>query len=107
TINPSNYAVVAANFNGNPVEIAAALGVAFPMAIWLALFMHVVGVELYIMLTPREHERLRKVSWERQMARGYLNPGSAGLVPEMVGDMDPWTPPVKNLDGAGSVSNAN
>ncbi|KZP25043.1 hypothetical protein FIBSPDRAFT_783940 [Athelia psychrophila] len=107
TINPFNYAVVAANFNGNPVEIAAALGVAFPMAIWLALFMHVVGVELYIMLTPREHERLRKVSWERQMARGYLNPGSAGLVPEMVGDMDPWTPPVKNLDGAGSVSNAN
>ncbi|KZP15340.1 hypothetical protein FIBSPDRAFT_750538 [Athelia psychrophila] len=92
-LNPLNYVVVVANMNGNPVEIGAAYSLAFSMALWLALFMHVVGVELYIMLTPREHERLRRVSWERQMKRGYRNPGSAGLVPEMVGDMDPWTPP--------------
>ncbi|KZP25076.1 hypothetical protein FIBSPDRAFT_918616 [Athelia psychrophila] len=103
-LNPRNIVVVAANFNGNPVEIGAALGVAFPMAMWLAIFMHVVGVELYIMLTPREHERLRQVSWERQMARGYRNPGSAGLVLEMVGDMDPWTPEPRVATLAESVA---
>ncbi|KZP25059.1 hypothetical protein FIBSPDRAFT_661750, partial [Athelia psychrophila] len=91
-LNPLNYVVVAANLDGNPIELGAAYSLAFSMSMWLALFMHVVGVELYIMLTPREHERLRRVSWERQMKRGYRNPGSAGLVPEMVGDMDPWTP---------------
>ncbi|KAF7983509.1 hypothetical protein HWV62_21842 [Athelia sp. TMB] len=92
---PGGYALVEANFHGNPAEIGAAFDVAFPMAMWLSLFMHLVGVELYIMLTPREHERLRRVSYERQMARGYLNPGSAGLVPEMIGDMDKWAPPAK------------
>lgn len=101
-LNPLNHAVVAANFNGNAAEIGAALDVAFPMALWLALFMHVIGVELYIMLTPKEHERLRKVSWERQMERGYRNPGSAGLVPEMVGDMDAWNPPVQKPAAAAS-----
>lgn len=106
-LNPLNYAVVAANSHGNPVEIGAALGLGFPMAMWLAIFIHMVGVELYIMLTPREHERLRRVSWERQMARGYLNPGSAGLVPEMIGDMDAWTPPTKSLAGAEIASDAN
>lgn len=98
TLNPLNHAVVAANINANdPAEIGAAFDVMFPMALWLALFMHVVGVELYIMLTPKEHERLRKVSWQRQLERGYRNPGSAGLVPEMVGDMDDWTPLVKSM----------
>ncbi|KAF7983468.1 hypothetical protein HWV62_21760 [Athelia sp. TMB] len=97
---PDGYAVVEANFHGNPVEIGAALDQGFPMALWLALFMHLVGVELYIMLTPREHERLRRVSYERQLARGYTNPGSAGLVPEMIGDMDKWAPPVKEVEGA-------
>ncbi|KAF7970158.1 hypothetical protein HWV62_24860 [Athelia sp. TMB] len=93
---PGGYALVEANFHGNPAEIGAALDTVFPMAMWLALFMHMVGVELYIMLPPREHERLRRVSYERQMARGYLNPGSAGLVPEMIGDMDKWAPPAKD-----------
>ncbi|KAF7983469.1 hypothetical protein HWV62_21762 [Athelia sp. TMB] len=98
--NPGGYAVVEANSHGNPVEIGAALDIAFPMAMWLAIFLHVVGVEVYIMLTPREHERLRRVSYERQLARGYANPGSAGLVPEMIGDMDKWAPPVKEVEGA-------
>ncbi|KAF7983472.1 hypothetical protein HWV62_21768 [Athelia sp. TMB] len=97
---PDGYAVVEANFDGNAAEVGAALDAAFPMALWLALFLHGVGVEVYIMLTPREHERLRRVSYERQLARGYAHPGSAGLVPEMVGDMDGWAPPVKAVEGA-------
>ncbi|KAF7984684.1 hypothetical protein HWV62_12966 [Athelia sp. TMB] len=97
---PDGYAVVEADFHGNAAEVGAALDAAFPMALWLALFLHGVGVELYIMLTPREHERLRRVSYERQLARGYAHPGSAGLVPEMIGDMDGWAPPVKAVEGA-------
>lgn len=41
------------------------------------------------------------------MARGYRNPGSAGLVLEMVGDMDPWTPEVKSLASAGGERGVN
>ena len=29
-------------------------------------------------------------SYRRQLATGYKNPGSAGLVPERFGDADPW-----------------
>lgn len=98
TLNPLNHAVVAANFNANnPAKNGAAFDVVFPMALWLALFMHVVRVELYSMLMPKGHECLWKVSWQRQMERGYRNPGSAGLVPEMVSDMDDWAPLIKSV----------
>ena len=61
--------------------------------LWMCLFIHVVGVELYLRLTPRESERLRRVSYEKQLEAGYLNPGSSGLVVERWGDADAWTPP--------------
>lgn len=41
-------------------------------------------------LTPRESERLRQVSYEKQLEKGYKNPGSAGLVVERFGDAEPW-----------------
>lgn len=103
---PNGSVIVEANSNGNPAEIGAAFDTSFPLAMWIAVFIHLVGVELYIMLTPREHERLRRVSYERQMARGYLNPGSAGLVPEMIGDMDKWAPPAKERVDLPAQSNA-
>lgn len=31
-------------------------------------------------LTPRESERLRQVSYQRQLEAGFKNPGHAGLV---------------------------
>jgi uncharacterized membrane protein len=87
------YAAVRANFNGDGVEeIASVLNVGFGMALWLALAMHAIGVEVYLHLTPKESERLREVSYQKQMEKGMKNPGSAGLVPEKVGDMDPWMP---------------
>jgi hypothetical protein len=42
-------------------------------------------------LTPRETERLRKVSYGKQLEAGMKNPGSAGITIERFGDADPWT----------------
>ncbi|EON66294.1 hypothetical protein W97_05687 [Coniosporium apollinis CBS 100218] len=77
---------------GRPEQIAASLGVGFGMALWMALLMHLVGVEIYLALTPRESDRLRQVSYERQMERGFKNPGSAGLTSDRWGDAEPWRP---------------
>lgn len=56
------------------------------------LVIHTVGVELYLAMTPREAERLRRVSYEKQLEAGFRNPGSAGLVLDKWGDADAWTP---------------
>jgi uncharacterized membrane protein len=71
---------------------AVAFEVTFAAAGFLALILHGIGVELYLKLTPREAERLRMVSYQRQLERGWKNPGSAGLVIEKFGDADPWVP---------------
>ncbi|KAI9794306.1 MAG: hypothetical protein M1833_000397 [Piccolia ochrophora] len=85
--------VVHATFgSGRPEQIAASLGVSFGMAMWLALLMHLVGVEIYLALTPRESNRLRQVSYERQMENGFKNPGSAGLTSDRWGDAEAWRP---------------
>jgi hypothetical protein len=72
--------VVRADFNGNrPQEVGASMQISFGMAMWVALFLHAVGVEIYLNLTPTEAERLRSVSYERQWEAGFEHPGSAGL----------------------------
>ncbi|KAI9670490.1 MAG: hypothetical protein M1817_004357 [Caeruleum heppii] len=83
---------VVADFGGNEAEIGASLDVPFGVALWLALALHAVGVELYLRLTPREHERLRQVSYVKQLEAGLKNPGGAGLVVQRVGDAEPWVP---------------
>ena len=80
------------SFSNNIEEIGASLRIPFGMALWVAIFLHVVGVEIYLALTPREAQRLRMVSYERQLAAGFRNPGSAGLVVERLGDADHWAP---------------
>lgn len=45
-----------------------------------------ISVEVYIHLTPGENERLRKVSYERQLERGYKRPGSRGTTSDHLGD---------------------
>ena len=81
--------------SGRPDQIGASLGISFGMAMWMALILHLVGVEIYLALTPREGNRLRQVSYEKQMERGFSNPGSAGLTSDRLGDADPWLPPSK------------
>jgi hypothetical protein len=103
--NPNNTAfatdgmvVVKSNFNSqDAAEIAASLDMGFAMAGWLGLVVHAIGVEIYLSLTPKESSRLRQVSYERQLARGMKNPGSAGLVVEKFGDSDTWE--MKPLQG--------
>ena len=87
-------APVTANFNGaGAIDVAAAFHVNFGTAGVLALILHAIGVEIYLKLTPRESERLRAVSYQKQLEAGFKNPGSAGLVIEKFGDADPWVPP--------------
>ena len=90
---------VRAKFSSNSAEVGAALGVSFGMAAWLAFALHVVGVEIYLRLTPRESERLRQVSYEKQLEAGFDRPGSAGLTVDRFGDADPWVP--KKSEGHG------
>ena len=85
--------VVQASYaNGLPDQIAASLRLNFGMSIWLAFFLHTLGVELYLKMTPRESNRLRQASYERQMEKGLKPYGSAGLVIERWGDAEPWKP---------------
>ncbi|KAL8870836.1 MAG: hypothetical protein Q9174_003210 [Haloplaca sp. 1 TL-2023] len=85
--------IVKATFgNGQVEQIGASLRMSFGMALWMALFLHAVGVEIYLGLTPRESNRLRQVSYERQMERGLTPFGSAGLTSDRCGDAEPWRP---------------
>lgn len=84
---------VRANFgNGQPEQIGASFRISFGMAWWMAIFLHLTGVEIYLALTPRESNRLRQVSYERQMERGLKPFGSAGLTSDRWGDAEPWKP---------------
>lgn len=87
-----DWVAVKAGFGDKP-QVSVALGLNFGMAGWLALALHAIGVEIYLALTPRESERLRLVSYHRQLKAGFKNPGSAGLTVDRWGDAKPWTPP--------------
>ena len=77
----------------DPAEIGTSIQIPFGAALWLSIVIHMIGVEMYLNLTPREATRLRMESFKRQRAAGYENPGSEGLVPEKFGDADPWVCP--------------
>ncbi|PGH21548.1 hypothetical protein AJ80_03108 [Polytolypa hystricis UAMH7299] len=88
-----SVAIVKADMDApDPAQIGANLQLSFGVALWLAMFMHIAGVEIYLRLTPREGQRLRMVSYERQKRAGFKEPGRAGLVVEKVGDAEPWVP---------------
>lgn len=110
------YAVVQAGGAGRPEQIAALLDISFGMTLWLALAIHAIGIEIYvspllrlrlgkknwltsfqIRLTPRESERLRQVSYERQQEAGLSHAGSSGLTADRFGDSEPWRPKQKFL----------
>ncbi|KAK5118741.1 hypothetical protein LTR85_007947 [Meristemomyces frigidus] len=91
--NLDQRAIVEANYYGNdPNEIAAAFGIPFGAAGWISFWLHAVAVEVYRRLTPAESERLRQVSYERQLRAGFKRPGYAGLVAERFGDANPYVP---------------
>ncbi|KAI4286402.1 MAG: hypothetical protein L6R35_004344 [Caloplaca aegaea] len=91
----NGYVAVEAKFGAgaNPAQIGTSLHTPFGAAAWLALFLHAVGVEIYLRLTPRESERLRKISYQKQLEAGFKHPGSAGIKSDRLGDADAWEPP--------------
>ncbi|KAK0643165.1 hypothetical protein B0T16DRAFT_429891 [Cercophora newfieldiana] len=90
--NPDETVAVEADMNGDGANARAALNLTFGAALWVAMFIHVVGVELYIRLTPAESERLRNVSYQRQVEAGMKHPGRAGLTADRLGDAPLWVP---------------
>ena len=67
-ISDSSYAPVKSVFGDNVAQVRSSLTTTFGMAGWLALFIHAIGVEIYLRLTPRECEQLRMISYQRQLA---------------------------------------
>ncbi|KAL2760184.1 hypothetical protein ACRALDRAFT_1067205 [Sodiomyces alcalophilus JCM 7366] len=100
---PDKYVVVSADFNGQVAEIGASLSSVFGGAMWLALAIHTIGVEVYLQLTPMEHERLRNISYVRQLEAGMKNPGSAGLTADRFGDAKKWVPESAGSRGDGEM----
>ncbi|CEH13704.1 hypothetical protein CBOM_01606 [Ceraceosorus bombacis] len=86
--------------SGQGEQQGAALGVSFGTAMWLAIFLHLVGVEIYLNLTPAETHRLRQVSYQKQLEAGLPNPGSAGLTSDRWGDSLPWAPSERHVEMA-------
>ncbi|KAF5851389.1 hypothetical protein GGP41_004182 [Bipolaris sorokiniana] len=92
---PDAVSAVAATFGaGDAANTGAALNAGFGMALWLSLVLHAIGVEIYLHLTPREAQRLRQVSYQKQLEAGMRNPGSAGLTADRLGDAHRWSPEV-------------
>ena len=90
----NSQTAVLANFN-TPTgveQVAASMQTSFGMAGWIAFSLHVIGIEIYLKLTPAENERLRQVSYERQLERGFSHPGRAGLTVDRLGDAEEWKP---------------
>lgn len=92
--NPQQQVAVEANYwsTTDPFQAAVAIGDFFGTGGWLALWIHAIAIELYLRLTPAESARLRQVSYERQLERGFKNPGSAGLTAFRFGDANPYQP---------------
>lgn len=70
-------------------QITASIQASFGPTGMLALFIHVFAVEIYLKLTAYEGARLKRVSRERQLKRGWTNAGNASwLTKEVWGDVE-------------------
>ncbi|KAM0812076.1 putative Microtubule associated protein [Seiridium cardinale] len=70
--NKDEIALVHATIYGSQPEAAAAYDLTYGTAHWIALGIHVLAIELYLRLTSSEHERLRRISYQRQSEAGML-----------------------------------
>ncbi|KAF9695696.1 hypothetical protein EKO04_006616 [Ascochyta lentis] len=101
----AQVSAVLADMNGKSgVNAGAALNINFGMALWLAFMIHAVGIEVYLHLTPKEAERLRQVSYTRQLEAGMSNPGSAGLTADRLGDAEKWVAEDARVSNSMSVA---
>ncbi|KAF9873537.1 hypothetical protein CkaCkLH20_08996 [Colletotrichum karsti] len=106
--NPDQQVSVEANFldRSTPAGPAASLHASFGMAGFVAGAIHAIGVEVYLRLTPREAERLRHISYQRQMEAGMRNPGSSGFTSDVIGDAEKWEPKVQEQQNEDKTSSS-
>ncbi|KAI1486456.1 hypothetical protein F5X96DRAFT_688757 [Biscogniauxia mediterranea] len=75
---PDHHVVVLANYNReDPMQIAAAFNTVFGISEWIIIALHTICIGVYLRLTPAEHERLRNVSYQRQLEVGMKTPWSS------------------------------
>ncbi|KAF8337447.1 uncharacterized protein EI90DRAFT_2652747 [Cantharellus anzutake] len=93
-------AVPANSRTGGILGYVATLRLSYTLCNWLKLTENLIAAgfisvraEVYIHLTAAESERLRIVSYHKQLERGFKHPGSAGITADRIGDAH-WTPPV-------------
>ncbi|OAA56813.1 hypothetical protein ISF_07329 [Cordyceps fumosorosea ARSEF 2679] len=91
-VDPSAWSIARASMSGGAENAAASLSLTFGGGVWLALAIHAIGVEFYLQLTPAESERLRKISYQRQLEAGFSKPGRAGSTADRLGDAILWSP---------------
>ena len=110
TVSASQQIIVTARL-GTELGTGSALRVAFGSSVWISLVFMAGLAELYvsheisghlqnqlirigdkISLTKNEDDRLRKISYQKQIKAGHANPGSAGLTSDRFGDVD-WKKP--------------
>ncbi|KAH8662556.1 hypothetical protein BX600DRAFT_382626 [Xylariales sp. PMI_506] len=65
--NPMQQVAVQGALDGDLSEVTAAYDLTFGTAHWIALVIHIIGVEIYLKLTPEENMRLKRVSYQRQL----------------------------------------
>ena len=100
--NTHKQVIVEADINSeDPIALAAGFGIPFGAAGWLGLWLHAIIIELYLRFTPAETERLKQASYERQLARGFKNPGGAGISSLRFGDASPYVPVQRRSAGDG------
>lgn len=91
--NTNTFTIVSSKGSG-PENAAALVRTMFIMGAWVALVIHVLVIEVYLWLTPAEHDRLRKVSYQRQVEAGMRPKGrylDAGLTSATrIGDAPKW-----------------
>jgi hypothetical protein len=49
------------------------------MMLWLCVLYYLVGVKIYLASTPAKTQRLRQISYERQLESGFKHLGKASL----------------------------
>ncbi|TVY82193.1 hypothetical protein LSUE1_G002223 [Lachnellula suecica] len=75
-----------------PIQAGSMINIMFSASIWLAIAVHIIGVEIYLNLTPLESKRLRQISYERALAAGFKNPGNTGTTAQRFGDAEEYVP---------------
>lgn len=95
------YVLIEGNMTSmRPDHVAANFGITCASSAWLALALHCIVAELYLSSTPAEAERLRRVSFQRQLELMQERPNHV----HHAGEMTCWNPAVEKETSVSSDS---